>query len=234
MKSGSIYLCAPVNALVEGLYEQNIAFTEVKKHGDFGLGTFNDLDGEMVMLDGCIYQITAEGDVNPIGEEALTPFSCVSFYKPVTHDALAGETCYGDFLRWLNSLLPSTNIFYAVRIEGMFAEVKTRSVSKQDNYRPFVDVARDQAVFRFTEIEGTLAGFYTPSFMSSLNVPGWHLHFLSADMKHGGHLLECSTRNVNAGVQFIHTLELALPVSLDYLTCDFVRDTEGDLNKAEK
>ena len=44
-----IYLCAPVNALVEGIYEEKIPFSEVKKHGDLGLGTFDDLDGEMVM-----------------------------------------------------------------------------------------------------------------------------------------------------------------------------------------
>ena len=183
MKSGIMYLCAPVNALVEGIYEQNISFTEVKKHGDFGLGTFNDLDGEMVMLDGNIYQITAEGKVNLIEEEAQTPFSCVTFYKAMTTDSLVGEICHVDFLKWLDSLIPSTNIFYAVRIEGRFAWVRTRSVPKQDNYRPFADVAQDQVVFGFNEIEGTLAGFFTPPFMSSLNVPGWHLHFLYSDRR---------------------------------------------------
>ena len=234
MTNGTIYLSSPVNALVEGIYEQNISFREVKKHGDFGLGTFNDLDGEMVMVDGNVYQVTAMGDVNLIGEEALTPFSCVSFYEAMTTDTLVGETCHDDFMKWLNSLLPSANIFYAVKVEGVFADVRTRSVPKQYNYRPFVDVAKEQSVFHFSEIEGILAGFYTPSFMSSVNVPGWHLHFLSSDMKHGGHLLECRPRTISAGVQFLHTLKLALPISLDYLTCDFVRDTVDDLNKAEK
>jgi len=234
MKNGRIYLSSPVNALVEGIYEQNISFAEIKRHGDFGLGTFNDLDGEMMMLDGRVFQITAEGNVNRIGEDALTPFSCVTFFEAMTTDSLAGEICHDDFLKWLDSLIPSTNIFYAVRIEGLFNEVRTRSVPKQDNYRPFVDVAQDQAVFHFHEIEGTLAGFYTPPFMASLNVPGWHLHFLSSDMKHGGHLLECRPRNIDVGIQLLPTLELALPIGLDYLTCDFVRDTESDLNKAEK
>jgi len=234
MTHGTIYLSSPVNALVEGIYEQNIPFTQVKKHGNFGLGTFNDLDGEMMMLDGHIYQITAEGGVNVIDEETLTPFSCVTFYKPVTSDILDLEMGYDSFLAWLNRLLPSANIFYAVRIEGVFAAVRTRSVPRQENYRPFVEVASEQTVFSFGEIEGTLAGFFTPPFMSSINVPGWHLHFLSTDLKHGGHLLECRPRNINVGVQFLPTLELALPIGFDYLTCDFVRDTESDLNKAEK
>jgi acetolactate decarboxylase len=230
----SIYLCSPVNALVEGIYEQKIPFTELRKHGDFGLGTFNNLDGEMVMLDGKIYQITSEGRVNIIEETALTPFSCVSFYRPATHDELDRELDYEAFLEWLTGLLPSPNIFYAIRIEGLFAYVKTRSVPKQENYRPLVEVAREQPTFEFSDITGTLAGFYTPSFLGSLSVPGLHLHFLSADLQHGGHLLSCRPQKISAGIQFLHHLELGLPMSLDYLTWDFQRDTEGDLHKAEK
>src|SRR5438132_7080236 len=86
-----VYLCAPVNALVEGIYEQKIPFTEVKKHGDFGLGTFDHLDGEMVMLDGQIYQITSDGRVSAVDERALTPFACVTFYAPLSHDVLERE-----------------------------------------------------------------------------------------------------------------------------------------------
>jgi len=130
MKNGRIYLSSPVNALVEGIYEQNISLAEVKKHGDFGLGTFNDLDGEMLMLDGRVFQITAAGDVNRIDEDALTPFSCVTFFEAMTTDSLAGEISHDDFLKWLDSLIPSPNIFYAVRIEGLFNEVRTRSVPK--------------------------------------------------------------------------------------------------------
>jgi acetolactate decarboxylase len=234
MNEGRIYLCAPVNALVEGIYEENIPFTEVKKHGDFGLGTFNDLDGEMVMLDGRIYQIASDGRVTVIDEKALTPFACVTFYQPRSYDAIDHELPYEAFQDWLDSLMPSPNIFYALRIDGLFAEVKTRSIPKQANYRPMVDVAKEQHIFDFQNIEGTLAGFFTPSFMSSLNVPGWHLHFLSADLQHGGHLLECRPLKVRAGVQYLHVLELSLPMSADYLTWDFRRDVKQDLNKVEK
>jgi acetolactate decarboxylase len=70
--------------------------------------------------------------------------------------------------------------------------------------------------------------------VDSLSVPGLHLHFLSADRQRGGHLLECRPSRVRAGVQFISSLELALPMGLDYLTWDFCRDTKQDLDKAEK
>ena len=229
-----IYLCTPVNALVEGIYKEDIPLAEIKKHGDFGLGTFNDLDGEMVMLDGQVYQISSEGRVTVVDDSALTPFACVTFYEPLSHDEIDHEMNYDAFLEWLYGLFPSPNLFYAIRIHGAFAHVKARSVPKQDSYRPLVEVAKEQATFDFYDVEGTLAGFFTPSFMSSLSVPGLHLHFLSADLQQGGHLLECVPRKARVGVQMISTLELSLPISLDYLTWDFTRDISQDLDKAEK
>ncbi len=234
MNESRLYLCAPVNALVEGIYEQRISLTEVKKHGDFGLGTFDHLDGEMVMLDGRVYQITSDGRVGEVDEQALTPFACVTFFRPLSHDELDREMTYEAFLQWLQGLLPSPNIFYAVRIDGIFDYLRVRSVPKQESYHPLVEIAKDQPVFEFHNMEGTLAGFFTPSFMGSLSVPGLHLHLLSADLQHGGHLLECQPRKVRVGVQFIATLELTLPITLDYLVWDFQRDIGKDLDKAEK
>jgi alpha-acetolactate decarboxylase len=79
---------------VEGIYEEKIPFTQIKEHGDFGLGTFDHLDGEMVMIEGQIYQISADGHVNPVEEQALTPFSCVTFYRPASHEEMEGEMSY--------------------------------------------------------------------------------------------------------------------------------------------
>ena len=236
MNESRIYLCAPINAVVEGIYEEHIPLSRIKRHGDFGLGTFDSLDGEMLMLDGTVYQMTADGGrVSVIDNTDLTvPFACVTFYKPLSHDESDKEMTHDAFMEWLQGLLPSPNICYAIRIDGLFSHVKVRSVPKQENYRPLIEVAKDQPVFDFSDIEGTLAGFFTPSFMSSINVPGIHLHFLSKDFLYGGHLLECCPQNVRAGVQFIPTLELSLPISLDYLTWDFQRDIAQDLDKAEK
>ena len=233
-RNSSIYLCAPVNALVEGIYDEKIPFHEIKKHGDFGLGTFDKLDGEMVMLDGTTYQIKSDGCVNVVDNHALTPFACVTFYDPLSHDEIDQKMTYASFLEWLYSLLPSTNLFFAIRVTGLFGHIKVRSVPKQESYRPLVDIVEEQPLFNFYNVEGTLAGFFTPSFMSSLNVPGLHLHFISEDFSHGGHLLECTPIKVRAGVQVISKLELSLPTSLDYLTSDFVRETGKDLEKAEK
>jgi len=233
-ENNSVYLCAPVNALVEGIYEEKIPYSAVKKHGDFGLGTFDHLDGEMIMLDGQIFQILADGRVEEVGDDALTPFACVTFFKPEKEAMLTGDHDYENFLEWLESLLPSPNMFYALRIDGSFSYIKTRSVPRQECYRPLVEVAAEQPVFEFEEITGTLAGFYTPEFMSSLSVPGMHLHFLSADQQHGGHLLECRPHQAEVTVQLLNTMELGLPLSDAYLHWDFHRNVSQDLEKAEK
>ncbi len=47
-------------------------------------------------------------------------------------------------------------------------------------------------------------------------------------------MLSCAPRRVRASVQFISTLEVGLPMSLDYLSGDFRSDTGADLDKAEK
>lgn len=229
-----LYLCAPVNALVEGLYEEKIPMKDIKEHGDFGLGTFNNLDGEMVMLDGICYQIPGDGTVHVMPDDVNTPFACVTFYKPLSCDTSEKAMDYPAFLRWIEQQLFSPNICYAIRITGSFSSMSVRSVPKQENYRPLVDVAKEQPVFHFKKVKGTLAGFFTPNFLSSLNVPGIHLHFLSDDHSCGGHLLECETLHVSCSIQPLQKLELGLPMSLDYLTCSFERNTESDLDAAEK
>ena len=229
-----IYLCSPINALVEGIYEENVLLSEVLRHGDFGLGTFDDLDGEMVILDGRVYQISSDGHVAKVDTNRHTPFAAVTFYTPVRHEEINLEMPYDEFLAWLSRLFISPNLFYAIRIEGEFKHIKARSVPKQANYHPFVEVTHEQTVFDFINIEGTLAGFFTPAFLSSLSVPGLHLHFLSADLRHGGHVLECVPRKARVSIQLIHKLELSLPMTSDYLKMEFHRNTDQDLNEAEK
>ncbi|MDD5170392.1 MAG: acetolactate decarboxylase [Syntrophales bacterium] len=243
-RPNSVYISTPINVLVEGYYEQNITIGDLRTHGDFGLGTFNDLDGEMVVLDGVVYQIAADGTVVVVADDVLTPFACVTFYQPETLEEINEETMisggqvsrlsYEAFQSLLDRLLPSPNMLYAIRIDGRFSHVRTRSPRKQENYRLLVEATKDQAVFDFHDISGTISGFYTPLFMPSLNVPGYHLHFISDDRRQGGHLLSCTVKSARIGLQHIALLEVALPVTLDYLTADLSRDTRSDLRKAEQ
>jgi acetolactate decarboxylase len=214
--TGVVYLSAPASALMKGLYEENTTIAEVKRHGDFGLGTFNDLDGEMVMIDGIVYQLKADGHTHEITDAVQTPFACVTFFKPTTVEEVSRQLDYAAFKNLLYRLLPSTNMFYALRIEGAFTQVKVWSVSKQENYRPINEVTTE--AFEYNDVEGTIVGFYTPDFIKSLSMAGYHLHFLTADREHGGHLQYCELKSARIGVQFVSKLVLNMPMTLDYLT----------------
>lgn len=229
----SLYVSAPVNALVEGLYQENTTIGDILERGDFGIGTFNDLDGEMLVLDGQVYQLDARGGVNLVGAEVRTPFACVTTFRADTSEELDHPMDWLTFEQLLKDMLPSPNMIYALRIEGRFSFVRTRSVPRQENYRPLVEVAREQALFEFQDCSGVLVGFWTPAFLGAVAVPGIHLHYLDAQRRGGGHLMECRPVSVTVAVQHLPEIRLGLPVTLDYLTADFTRDTEKDLDEAE-
>ncbi|MHB8909474.1 MAG: acetolactate decarboxylase [Syntrophales bacterium] len=213
-----VYLSAPVSALMKGLYEENTTIANIRKHGDFGIGTFNDLDGEMVMLDGTVYQLKTDGLAYSVDDAAQVPFACVTFFQPTTVEDVEQDLDDQGFRNLIERLLPSKNMFTAIRIDGHFSSLKVWSIHKQDNYRPITEV-RPEAL-DFPRIEGTLAGFYTPTFISSLSMPGYHFHFLSADGGHGGHLFQCRPQKVRISIQFVPELILNLPMTIDYLTTD--------------
>lgn len=233
-KGNSVHLSAPINALVEGLYVQNTTVAQIKEHGDFGLGTFNLLDGEMVVLDGVVYQVRADGIVTVAGDTEQSPFACTTFFRADTWDDIEGNEGYQDIGALLDTLIPSPNMLYAIRIDGAFRHVKTRAVPRTENHTPLVEATKHQPVFDFHDVEGCLAGFFTPRFIETITAPGYHLHFLSRDRQQGGHLIGCALNTTRIGIQHVPTLELGLPVTLDFLTADLTRDTTRDLDRAER
>ena len=60
-------------------------------------------------------------------------------------------------------------------------------------------------------IRGTLVGFWCPEYAKTLNLAGYHLHFISDDRKSGGHLLGCTLREGWAAAEAKHELRLNLP-----------------------
>ncbi len=78
----AIYQVSTFHALKQGKYDGETTFEELKKRGDFGIGTVNGLDGEVVALNGEFFQIKADGRVYSIADQEKTPFAVVTFFKP--------------------------------------------------------------------------------------------------------------------------------------------------------
>jgi acetolactate decarboxylase len=229
----ALYVSAPVNALVEGIYREDTRIADILARGDFGLGTFNDLDGEMMVLDGQVYQLRSDGWSYSVEAGTRTPFACVNFFRPDSEETIERPLDFAGLTDLLERLIPSPNLVYAIRIEGHFDYIRTRSVPRQACYRPLVEVTRQQPEYELEQVDGVMAGYWTPTFMQSLAVPGYHLHFITEDRTRGGHLLECRSRHMRIGLQHLPRIEVGLPITLDYLTAQFTRNLGSDLDEAE-
>jgi acetolactate decarboxylase len=100
-------------------------------------------------------------------------------------------------------------------VEGKFQTIQIRSEPKQTPpYRPLAEVIKaEQVVHTLNDVQGTLIGFRFPAAASSVNVAGWHFHFLSADKTRGGHVLALTTGDGQALVQEISDLRITFPAS---------------------
>ena len=229
-----VFISAPLAALVEGIYRADTTIGRLHQKGNFGIGTFNDLDGEMVLLDGKVYCLRPQGDAEVIGDDIRTPFALVTQFEGDTEERFDSRVAEADFEHALLDLIPSTNLMYALRIEGRFSYLRARSVPKQSNYLPLADIAALQTVFEFKDVEGTIVGFYTPNFLSGVHLPGLHLHFITKGRTRGGHLLAAATNGVTVKLQHAPAVELGLPMTFAFLTMERVRDMQADLDKVER
>ena len=229
-----IYQASTINALLEGIYDGQTSFAELARHGDFGLGTFNALDGEMTALDGAFFQTTSDGRVAPVEPAMRTPFAVMIFFDPTLAIEVKSEMDFPALSKALDQAVPSKNIFYALRCRGRFEQVQVRSVPRQAKpYPPLVQVVENQPVFDYRDIEGTLVGFRFPDYAQGLNVPGYHLHFLSDDRAAGGHVMRFSTRRTRVEIDVTSQFHMALPHDDAFLAAELTKDSKATIKKVE-
>ncbi|MFH1715125.1 MAG: acetolactate decarboxylase [Elusimicrobiota bacterium] len=223
-----------INALLEGVYDGTVSFKMLKKFGDLGLGTFEAIDGEMVMLNGIVYQVKADGNVYKSDVNAITPFSVVKKFNAdlvVDVPAVAG---YDKLKQFLDEFIDSNNIFYAFKIHGEFKNVKTRSVPRQSKpYPVLAEVIKEQTIFEYKNIKGYIIGFWCPKYINGINVPGYHLHFISDDYTKGGHLLDCEVENAIASIDKSYSFYMMLPQIESFEKTDISGEKEKSLMQVE-
>ena len=224
-----------IGALLEGLYDGVITVGELKEYGDFGIGTFEGLDGEMVVLNGECYQVKDDGVAYVADDAVKVPFADVTFFDIDLKVEITEGSTYEQLQTTLKGLLPTENIFYAFKIDGTFSYMQTRSVPGQEKpYPPLVDVTADQVVFDFTDVVGTIVGFYSPVYTDGVGVAGYHLHFLTDDLDAGGHILNFTVEEATAYVDYTPDFYLILPgEGSDFYDADFSQQNLDDIDKAE-
>ncbi|MGF6754781.1 acetolactate decarboxylase [Paraburkholderia sp. GAS42] len=230
----TLFQVSTSGALVAGLYQGAVSAAVVLQHGDFGLGTFADLDGEMVVVDGRVFQARGDGTVNEVGADAKAPFAVVTKFAPDIDTELPPTSSLAELEDLCDTLRPSNNIFYAVRLDGVFTSIKTRAVSPPPENTRLVDAAKVQTEFEFANASGTLVGLWSPGFSSAFSIPGYHFHFLSDARDQGGHLLACSSERLHVRIEQLTDFHLALPSNEAYLKADLSKNSADELAYAEQ
>ncbi|MDD3363718.1 MAG: acetolactate decarboxylase [Syntrophomonas sp.] len=231
----TVHQVSMLSALLEGQYDGQTSFGELKKYGDTGIGTFEGLDGEMVELDGKFYQVKADGVAYPVADTMKTPFASVTYFEADKSQAVNEEINFEQLQNRVDSMISNKNIFYAIKVTGDFKYVKTRSVpGQQKPYPPLAEVTKNQPTFEFNNVKGTLVGFWCPSYVDGMNVPGYHVHFLNADKNAGGHLLGFTMESGQIDIDTTPNFYMCLPSNEEFGKIDMTEDRSQETNKVEK
>lgn len=223
-----------INALMIGRYDGLMPIPELLRHGDFGVGTLDHLDGEMLVLDGRAYQVRGDGVVVEVGPDRSTPFAVVTPFEPDGEFACPEVAGLTDLDTRLDEALPQKNAFVAIRVDGRFASITLRSVHRQEPpYKPLAEVAQSQSMWTHSDLSGTLVGIRCPAWVGGLNVPGYHWHFVSDDRKIGGHVLDCRVREGRVRYDVCRSWEVKLDSSAEFNQLDLGKDQSRDLHRVE-
>ena len=210
----TIFQNSLMSALLDGIYDGELTVGEILAKGNFGLGTFDGLDGEMFVLDGICYQLTSDGKARVAELAQRTPFTVVTNFVPRIRVAAPQGMRRDELSSFIDNLEPSRNYFYAVKITGTFDEVVTRTVTRQEKpYRPMTEAVGDDAEHRFTDASGIIGGFRTPGYAAGIGVPGCHVHFIDDARTSGGHVLDYTVREATIELCPGTDMDLHLPIT---------------------
>lgn len=233
LEQHSLFQVSTSGALVEGVTDGCLTVADLLHYGDFGLGTFDGLDGELVLLDGRCYRARGDGDVTTPDPAALTPFAVVTRF--VSDRVLPGVhvRTWAALEVFLDHERASENHFLGIRATGRFDTLHLRAACRTEHGVPLVDAVAHQAEWELTGVDGTLVGFWSPPFARAVAVPGLHLHVVSDDGTQAGHVLGISAADLTVELHELNDVHLALPESEAFVHADLSRDPSADLDRAE-
>lgn len=231
-----LFQASTIGALLHGSYDGDLTFAELAERGDLGLGTLNGLDGEMIAIDGDFLRADVDGNVTAVGPGERTPFAVVTRFAPAVEGQVPAGLDHEAILATLDELAPEGVASFAVRLDGRFEAVRARSVPRQaPPYRPLGEVVADQHVFELTDVEGSMVGFRFPAYVEGIEVAGYHLHFVDAARRRGGHVLGSrSAGPLRARIDPSDDLHIELPPAVDLTDPDLAAETHAAIDAAER
>jgi acetolactate decarboxylase len=234
-RAHALYQTSTMSALLDGIYDGSVTIAELLEHGDFGLGTFNHLDGEMVINSGVCFHLFSNGEARVARPEELTPFAAVTWFDPDFTIDLHAATSRTELLAQVNQRLSSENLFHAIRVSGSFSTVSTRTAARQEApYPPLAEATDSESQRSFAAVRGVVLGFRAPDYEQGVSVAGYHLHFLNEECTGGGHILDFVVEEGVVEISTLSEIHLSLPTTGPFLTADLqAKDMDAEIRKSE-
>lgn len=230
-----IFQVSTIDALLESVYDGVMPVSDLSLYGDLGIGTFDSLDGELIMVDGVVYQARADGSVVVAPLDLLVPLAAVTFFDPDITIPHLSTINFSEFEEYIDGTIRSENLKYAIRIDGMFPKVTVRAPHRQERpYPRLVNALTDQYMATHTNISGTAVGFRLPAYVAGLNVQGYHLHFISDDRSVGGHIVDFSLDSATVSLDETLNFMMRLPSDGGFIDADLTADLSDELTVVER
>ncbi|VAW58385.1 Alpha-acetolactate decarboxylase [hydrothermal vent metagenome] len=191
----------------------NVELNRLLEAGDFGIGTFNDTNGELIAIGGEIYRTCHDGSAEKITDfSEKTPYSIMTkFFPDETHN-ISQHLNMDEAYSYFDSLITRPDHIHAVAINATFKKICTRAPKPQKPpYKDLQTLISEQKESHFENIEGTIVGFYTPDYLSALGVPGYHLHFIDNARQHGGHVKSFNLEQADFHIQLLDEISVINP-----------------------
>ena len=233
-KKQQIYQTGTINSLINAVYDGDTTINEIKEHGDFGIGTFEMMNGEMIICDNVYYRADEHGKLTTKDDDTTVLFAVVSKFVPNLEVGLNNKT-FEELEVFLADYFPSKNMIYSVRIEGTFNSVLLRSEACQPRtYRKLNETMPElQRTFTQENVEGTLVGVWFPKYLEQLNVPGFHFHYVDKERTTGGHVFNFDLKKGHAYIQILKSLQVDLIDNDEFARADLEKGGES-IDQLEK
>ncbi|CZT17114.1 related to alpha-acetolactate decarboxylase [Ramularia collo-cygni] len=228
MEQNHIYQYSLLNALMDGVCETGISVSKLSSKGNQGLGTFARMNGELLFLDGVVYQLLPGGKTRKADESDQIPFAVSTQFVPqqTRKVEFRSKNDVDEALRSFND--HAANLFMTYRIDGHFDYVKCRTVRGQEyEGQPLSELGEKQSVEEYEKTEGTIIGFRTPKNWQGFGVAGEHLHFITKDRTAGGHVLDVKAKTVEMQMAVAADVHVQLPTSDDFNAATLLTDDDG-------
>ncbi len=224
-----------INALLLGQYQGTVPLAELLRQGSFGLGTFDHLDGELIILDGVAWQARSDGSVRRCEPTMTTPFAVITPFEGEESFECPAVTSLEQLEAMLEPRLPSRDAFVAVKIQATFDRIALRAVPRQEPpFKPLAEVVKNQSQWEREKIPGTLIGIRCPSWVTGIGIPGYHWHFLSNDHQSGGHVFDCRFQTGAVTFDRCRTWTIKLGDSLENHDKNLNQDLSKELDQVER